>query len=885
MKVSKRFMFVLMLMIVLQVNDAQSQENQQIAESEIVSLETQYEGLKNKGLSTVRRRRACKNIIRKITALITEKPDAGNRFKLLFLELKTYKQLLDLDKSERNIKAFYACCEKILNAPDKDAYFRVDADILLLNRALALKDAGFKEREKSLFEFIERYRDTGGEAKSLMVASRLALKIESARLESEINNTMNYKFANDPGMLEFRKKYLSFRNIQTMFTGTYQSVDGSALDFPIDLMGQQALFVFWSKEKAGYEEYLQSVKKVEEKHPNYLKVFSFNLDELADGGQAQLKALNLNWTALHLPGGRKNQAFASYAPNDQSALFVNAFGLSIHKFAMRKPVDVFNIQHGRMSHPRYIVELQSFFIGDFLVTETNSSSSSLPAEKLAALKSCFVKAPMRFRQSPRESLAGYQRAEKLCRELIGKHPKDKDLWMVRHHLIVSLLGMWKIKTETKFFEQAVEESKKVLAEYPQQANKLVPYFCLTKQAMRQKAQHFQKILEKFVEESGGKEPGAEVLAAAAILAIEASSKRLHEVYRLKFERLQEGKEPLGFVDAFFSDRYHRFHLLKANYIRHESNTYPRGYIIQHEAKPTYEKMVDFEVKKLDGKKMMLPKKNNKKMTLLLFVELPADKKTNLYSRHYMSYVNLAIKVRDHLIHKELELIFVFLSDDAKKVAEVIKANKLDYETVLLPGGLNNPVVKKLGIYSADIMANPFLLRRDNSVAWHARGFKYNADYSSLYSKYLAIMCHTEAAETQSAVKALKAGQYEEAKHIFSGPFLPERDDRYHWTAPRFHGRAVAEMYLKNWEAALEDINKAVAAHEKSFRHDLAKPCTSMLNMYQTRFEILKKLGQTNESKLVETLANAKATAYKAAGYRRPYTEIHVELGNLVKELK
>ena len=68
------------------------------------------------------------------------------------------------------------------------------------------------------------------------------------------------------------------------------------------------------------------IKEQEDQFPGQFEVFSFNVDELPDAGASTLKALGLNWTVMRLPGGKKSQAYRTYAVSDPVGVLVNAYG-------------------------------------------------------------------------------------------------------------------------------------------------------------------------------------------------------------------------------------------------------------------------------------------------------------------------------------------------------------------------------------------------------------------------------------------------------------------------------------------------------------------------------------------------------------------------------
>jgi hypothetical protein len=118
----------------------------------------------------------------------------------------------------------------------------------------------------------------------------------------------------------------------------------------------------------------------------------------------------------------------------------------------------------------------------------------------------------------------------------------------------------------------------------------------------------------------------------------------------------------------------------------------------------------------------------------------------------------------------------------------------------------------------------------------------------------------------------------QAAHFLAGPFPKKKDERFAWTSPRFHGRALANMKLELWDTALEDIDKALANHDpKSFRHDVDHPCASMVEMRTPRAIIPGKLGRIEEAQAAHKLATSEPTPYR--------TSIYGEFHDKLKELR
>lgn len=840
--------------------------------------------------SESRIRRAYKRVVRDGERLLKGSPTAPNRWSVLDVMFQGRKRLFALENTLENRKSLLETCVELSKAPNEVADLRLEADLLLSERELSQKKATVKERAEALAELIARYRDTPGEAKSLMMASQIAPKLEAFELETQIVGAMQERFADHHGVIEFRRKSLAAGRIEASFRGTFTRMDGTALHFPVDRMGHPCIMVFWSKKTAGFEVALEQINAYEAEHPGRFDFYSVNLDELPDAGEAILKGLKLKWTALQLPGGKNNQTFRTYGRREPVSILVNAYGYTLltptnnYGRGHAGKVNPYKFDPVRITSERYLAQLQSLLIGDFLVTGPSVTKALGLSEPLRAIQDCFVTVPSRYRLTPKEALANYEKAVKLCGEVIAKHPQDPDLWRVRNYRIIALLGMWKLNAAPRHLNEAVKEARAMVGLPLPKGADVVARFCLAKSALRAPGEDAQSILSAMVDDAGG---GGVAIAAAVILALDANSRELHNHYRKVLLEKHSFVPSLWPVVSFLRDRYHTLDLLKVKLSRPERRirllygdlASPRAHAVNHDLEPMTRRLPKVELKTLDGGNLSLPKDSENKLTLLLFVEPPADPESDFPSpldgqgkptkndplRQVMSY---ALEFAERHIHKEVEVIAAFLCDDADRVQTLMEKNQWSCRAAMVPGGLDNPMVGQLGILSSDRIPNVFLLRRDGTIAWHTSGFAYTSDFGYPFAIRLAMKVHIEVCDTNRAYAALAAGEYEKAKRIFSGPFLPEKDERYRWRGPRFHGRALAQIALKNWEAALQDIETAIEAYQKDFDHADDKPSESVLLMRRARAEILEKLGKAAESQEAREAAAAEPSPYSDTVYDR-----------------
>jgi len=844
-----------------------------------------------KASSSTRQRRAYKNVVRDGEKLLDNSPEASNRWGVLEIVFQSQKRLFGLENSGDNRDALLATSARLAKAPDEVADLRLEADMLLSERDMSAKNADVNERAEMLQALIARYRDTPGEARSLMMSSQIAPKLEAFELEMQILRTMQERFPDHHGIIEFRRKSLAAGRIEALFRGTFSRADGTLLKFPVDRLGHPCLMVFWTKKTEGFDIALKKMNDYEESYPDRFNFYSFNLDGLPDGGESTLRSLGLNWTALQLPEGKRNQTFRTYGRRDPVCILVNAYG-----YTLLTPTENYGRGHGgkvnpyrfddvRITSERYLGQLQSLFIGDFLVADNEVPESGELKTSLGAIQKCFIRVPLRYRLTPKEALANYQKAVQLSEKAVTQYPDDPDLWRIYNRKIIALLGMWKMAGEPKYLEQAVQVATDVLARPLPEGADLVSRFCMAKAAIREGALDAKSIVSDLIQKSGGlKAPGLAV-AAAAVLALDVNSLELHYHYRkIVLEKYPE--DPAVWpVAAFLRDRFHTLDLLKVKLSRPERRVRarygdfvsPREHAVNHGLDPMTRRLPDVALKTLDGDTLYLPKNTKGKLTLLLFVEPPADPGAdfpvrldgkgqptkNDPLRNVMGY---AFEFAERHIYKEVEVVAAFLSDDAERVRRLMKKNEWPCRAALVPGGLNNPLVQQLGILSADRIPNVFLVRRDGTVAWHTSGFSYKSDFGYPFAIRLAMKVHIEVCDTELAYRALVDGDFAKAKKIFSGPFLPERDERYRWRAPRFHGRALANIGLNDWGTALTDIDTAIEAHEEEFDRKEDEPGAGLIEMRTLRGLILGKLGRTEEAKAARDLAAVKPTPYPSSIY-------------------
>ncbi|MDA7611322.1 hypothetical protein N8591_01240 [bacterium] len=203
------------------------------SEIDVVALQKKLKEA-GKVSSSIRKRRAYKNVVRDGEALVEKSIVAAKRFSVLAIIFQCQTKLLALENSDRNRQLLFATSGRLVEAPDKFADLRIEADLLLLERDLSAKKADVKERAKALESLIARYRDTPGEKKCLMMAALIVAKLNAADLEKSISRTLGERFAGDLDVIKWRQGRRDYSYFPVVFSGSFTRADGTSLTFPID---------------------------------------------------------------------------------------------------------------------------------------------------------------------------------------------------------------------------------------------------------------------------------------------------------------------------------------------------------------------------------------------------------------------------------------------------------------------------------------------------------------------------------------------------------------------------------------------------------------------------------------------------------------------------
>ncbi|MFT5108479.1 MAG: hypothetical protein ACI9UA_004123, partial [Pseudoalteromonas tetraodonis] len=753
--------------------EAAAPPEEPIPETRITALEQELEQ-GARGKSAVQVRVAFKSVARQASALLEASPEAPNRYAVLAVLFRCQKVLLGMEVTEKNRSALFATCSRLSKAPDEYAEIRLEADLLLSQRDLAEAEATVTQRVKALEAIIEHYRNTSAERRCLTIALQLASQLQASDLEIKIEKRLGKgRFAGDHEIIASKP----LTNLNTVFSGTYESADKAPVKFPSDRLGHQYLVMFWStkpKGSEGHEAFLASIREQQEQFPGRFDVYSFNLDEMPDAGKSILSQSGVKGTALHLPGGRRHSAYQAYARRDPVAILVNAQGHSALNPAQVPDLGLW------LDDERYVAQLRSLYIGDFLVgsgegqVASGKGSGSGLASSLEAIQSCFTLPPLRYRLTPKAELDGYRRAEKLCNAAIKKHSQAPDLWRVRNRRIIALIGMWNLAREPKYLAQAVKEAKAMLAtELPPGAD-LVARFCLAKDALWGEDAIPGVLLRDFIAAEGAGQAPAKALAAAAVLAIEANAEPLYQEYRKRLLSLSDEDHPGQWpVLSLIRDRHHNHRMFWGNPGRwghSETQRYKGRYLVSGVATPEKaNRVLVATLKDLDGQDVRIPQDLAGKMAGIVFVEPPEDASDRAVCvKHVKNFA-------DQFSRQGVPVIVAFLSEDTDTVKSMVKDCGDSFRAAMVPGGLGNPLVRRLGILSSDRIPNPFLLHGDGAIAWWISGLSYTVDRTPMEgSASAAIGINIEKLRTDRAFQPLEQGDFKRAVLILSEDLPPKK---------------------------------------------------------------------------------------------------------------
>ena len=797
-------------------------------------------------VSAARKKLAIRRVIREAESLIKKHPAAPNRYEVLGILFRSQQVLVSLDNSGTNRKAFLATCELLAAAPNEYAALRLDADLLLTQARSARQGGDSHARSNALRPLVERYRDTEVEAKVIRIAMIMALEFGNNRLVNDLRKVIAQRLPGDIDLINFQRDKLAGQVFGAPFIGIFEWGDGKTVRFPMDYMGTTTAVYFWSKDNGGLEdlkELAEAWKNVvadpEKDAPGRFRFVSMNLDDLPDGGKSILREHGLEWPVLRLQGGRDHPIYKAYCRHDPRVVTISPTGYAAIFMTSGRRSRGYerNLQSWlarQWTRPDYNSQLQSIFAGEFLVmaplgafdpaapTEWKAvaardsanqkklkrTAASVPEDKLRAIQSCFVEPPIRYRTSFDQMRSNYEKADALCREAISSHSSAPDLWIVRNRRIVALLGLWKLKAEYKHFAAAVEEAKAVVdADHPPGTD-VIARFCLARESLRNADVDPESVIRGFAEADGQQASGP-VLAAAALLALDVADRKLHEDYRRAFLDEYAEHPAMWTATAFFLDRYHRYWMYHPPFVAGWTYGRRQGHFLAIGKPEDANRTLQIELKTLDGDTVRFPKKDEDKLTVISFVS----------SAEGNSYLSRYGKFAEERPVDNINLLTAVLNDDAEVARKVMDAKKSPgtFPTLLVPGGMQNPVVQKLGMIVEDgedklahqKKPNLVLLRPDGSIVLALSGLTMRFLKDNVMQNVI------ESHDEKMVDEALARGDLDEAKRL-AFAFAPveeptppgeKKKPAQKISIPHLRSRAKVYLAMGDLKAAYADADQ------------------------------------------------------------------------------
>ncbi|MDB4666656.1 thioredoxin family protein [bacterium] len=790
--------------------------------------------------SAARKKLAIRRVIREAEALIKKHPTASNRYEALGVLFRSQQALVSLDNSTANRKAFLETSKKLAAAPNEYAALRLDADLLLTQAESARKGADSHARSDALRPLVERYRDTDVEPKVIRIAMIMALELGNTKLVNDLRKVVAERFPGNMDLINFQREKLAGQVFGAPFIGGFERSDGTMARFPLDFLGTTTAIYCWSKEGDGLED-LKALAadwkkaKVEHNAAGRFQFVSMNMDDLPDAGEGILREHGLDWQALKMPKGQENPIYQTYvqrdtptivivSPNGYVALYQSG-GRSNRTYERR--LQSMLASQWAQSHNTSL--LQSVYSGEFLVIQPDGDfdpaappelkaikkgpiSGSIPADELRAIQSCFIEPPLRYSTPQNQIIANYEKANSLCLAAIAAHPKAPDLWIVRNRRITALMGLWKTRADQKAFASAVTEAKAAIESGYPRGTDVVAQLCLARQALRAPDAKPKEIIESFVKSAGGKEASAPALLAASLLALDTGDRRLHDQYRQTFLGKYATDPTMWTATSFLLDRYLRYWLYHPPYTAGWTYGRRQGHFLAIGTPEEALRTIQTELKTLEGETVKIPESSDGKWTVISFVPTAAG---NGYLKRYAAFVSARP-------FQDTKLIVAVLDDDAESADKLLKEKAAELEkrrqqpdtfpTLLVPGGLKNPIVRQLGMVTDEEKPknNILLIRPDGSIAVAMSGLAMSAQKGSVIQNVI------EFHDEELVDKALAKGDLDEAKRLAFAHAPVEQvrpeDAPRNWkpkvlTVPHLRSRAKVYLAMGELKAAQADIQE------------------------------------------------------------------------------
>jgi len=415
-----------------------------------------------------------------------------------------------------------------------------------------------------------------------------------------------------------------------------------------------------------------------------------------------------------------------------------------------------------------------------------------------------------------EASESYAKAVELSRKAIADHPSAPDLWIVRNRLMVALLGLWKADADLGKLEEAIAEAKTAIAAgYPLGCD-LVARFCVACGALRDPAADPQAVLGQFVTDNGGGNAPGPVFAVAALLALDVADRKSFEDYREILIKDHTEHPMMWTFAAFLLDRYHAYWLFQVPFTAGWSYGRREDYFLTKGDREEAQRMLRTELKTLEGEPLRIPDDLDGRWTAIVFAK-PGPWSRKRDDGLPASPERLAKAITDFAASRpsaDVKVYIAMLDGSPESIRAGFGEKDAPCPLLTVPGGIENPLIDRLGILSEDNQINSVLIGKDGRIAVALSGL---AKQTGRGGTTLTNVIEREDQISVSA--ALERGDIEEAKakvFALAPPFDPQAvDDRGRPLKkpkiglPHLIARAQVYMALKEWDKALADAEEVV----------------------------------------------------------------------------
>jgi hypothetical protein len=307
----------------------------------------------------------------------------------------------------------------------------------------------------------------------------------------------------------------------------------------------------------------------------------------------------------------------------------------------------------------------------------------------------------------------------------------------------------------------------------------------------------------------GKQASGPELAAAALLALDAGNRKLHEEYRHAYLSAYAEHPAVWTATAFFLDRYHRYWMYHPPFVAGWTYGRRQGHFLGVGEPEDANRTVNVAFKTLEGDTVRFPKEDEKKWTVVSFVS----------SAEQNSYLARYAKFAAERPFDDLNLLSAVLDDDANGTRKVLESKKSPdpFPTFLVPGGLKHPIVQKMGVTvdGEEVernrrTTNLLLLRPDGSIALALSGATMRNIKSNVIQNVI------EFRDEKVVDQALARGDLEEAKRLafahapveqLAPPDAPRNWKPKEISIPHLRSRAKVYLAMGELESAADDAEQ------------------------------------------------------------------------------